>query len=114
MPNPENVSKTPVVVSVNTAGVTLRLDPQRDYLLFHDGIDENGDTAADTVFCAGDIAGDQVPNTPEAGDNRFRLLAARSVVIPPGYTALGLRAAAGSTTTPTVSVMPGPSYLGRF
>lgn len=113
MANPTDISSSnnPVVLEATTTEDDIILNADRTYRLFHDGEDTSGTGATDTIYLKFDAAG--VDNDESEGDNKFKLMDGREVVIGPGVARLYFQVKS-SGGSPTFSIMPGLRRFGDF
>lgn len=115
MANPTKVGLdldyNPALVKVDTTGVTIPLDANKEYLLMHLGVDTQSSPAASTatIYYGYGIAGTAVDNTGVEGTNKFPLLSGQQTLIGPGVSSLGMRSSSGNVG---VSFSVGPSDFG--
>lgn len=107
MPNPESISGTFAVLAATTTPAEVKLDPDREYDLFHTGLDEAG-LASSAVICL--ATGTLDPDT-SSGPDKLLLPEGRAVSIGPNITLLKFRSVAGAAT---ISVSPGRRLGGRY
>ena len=109
MANVTAITNLPVTIAVaNTAEASVTLDPQRSYLLQHNGLAAAGSADTNTIFLSFDAT---VDNDVSAEEDKFLLINVQPIVVGPGVSNLNYRSAAG---VPTFSVMPGPHEFGDF
>lgn len=91
----------PALVQITSTESVLTLQVDREYTLFHTGLDVSGNSTTNTVY--GDYAGDRVAD--EAADtDKLVLLSGKAVTIGPGLDVYKLKTASGS---PVIQVIPG-------
>lgn len=111
MANPSTVGSTDgdynmALIEVTTAGVTLTLDPNKQYMIQHNGVDASGSTMTDVIQMAVD------DGTPAytSGEKKGLLLQNNTLIIGPNITTLKLDVAAND---PTMTIVPLRSDFGR-
>lgn len=116
MANPTAMSgPAPAVVLTGTAGGTLTLESDRDYVIGHDGeTDTAGVGDSNTIYLAFKTTHNST-NTSDPdgseGSNKAKLIAGRSFSVGPGCTELSWDVAAG---TPTFTIIPGKRHCGAW
>lgn len=108
MPNPATIDGLPAVLVANETVQSVRLNGDREYSVAHDGETRAGAADTATVYLA---IGDDASASPEEGPNRVKLIAGRSVSLPPNTEVLTFVAASGGA--PTFSVVPSGRLYGR-
>ena len=111
MANPASMSDHPAVILTSTTEFSLILDPDREYTLYHDGETDAGVASALPIYLSFSAA---VDNDESEGDDKAKLMSARTLVIGPGVPVLYVQLKAAAATTPTFTIVPGPKYLGKY
>lgn len=115
MANPTTVGVaawTPGMVVTDTTGGSTTLDPNKQYLVRHTGVDNSSTPAAavGTIYLTVGQSGTAITANGVEGSNKFPLLSGESTFIGPGVTTLGWR---NASTSSVMSVMVSTSDYGR-
>lgn len=108
MANVSAIDLNPTIVAVTTNNAAITLNPDRQYLLVHNGVDNAG--SASTAVVYGSTVSSLTPG-PTEGANAFAINEGGAVVIGPGKSYLALKTASGAAT---VTVAPGPGFSGSY
>ena len=110
MANPSSVGLDtdyePAIIATSTTAVAVTLDPNKQYMLVHNGINASG--ASTTDYIMGSI-GSTTP-AASAGSGKLILTTATYLYIGPGHSTLNLKASANA---PTVSLIPIENDFGN-
>ena len=115
MANPSSVGVAawqPAMVVTDTTGGSTTLDPNKQYLIKHTGLDNSSTPGASTgtAYLTVGQSGTAITANGVEGSNKYPILSGDSQIIGPGITTLGWRAAAG---TPVLSVLVLQTDFGR-
>jgi hypothetical protein len=98
------------VIATSSTSATVLLNAGKQYSIGHDGEDNAGNPGITaTVYGALTMRGDASTITVDAdsseGPNKFKLIAGRALLLPPGVSSIKLKTSV--VTGPTVTLMVG-------
>lgn len=111
MANPTTATTPqPTKLSCTSTTATLTLEPDREYLIVHTGLDTSGSASTGNVYLTTTISESATPATPSAAENEgVSLASGQSIIIGPSLWKL---AAKSSTGTVVISISPSAQFFG--
>jgi hypothetical protein len=104
-----------LIVSGGAYPQYIKINSDKSYTLAHDGETNAGIPSTSTIYFSFGASNNPTPvvdASPAEGASKLKLISGRAIALPPNITYLGF-AISGNSSTPTFTITPSDSFLGK-